>query len=84
VQKVVAVQLEALHEVERDLDVAGFGDRDGLVELDHGEPVTRASSPDSAAIRCQSGGSSTCSDAGCCLEAPERERRPPGRALPFR
>jgi len=33
VQIVVAVELEALHQRERGLDLARFGDGDGLVEL---------------------------------------------------
>jgi hypothetical protein len=33
-QIVVAVELEALHQGERGLDVARFGDGDGAVELD--------------------------------------------------
>jgi len=45
VQVVVAVELQPLDECERGIDVARLGDRDRLVELDTGEPVSRASSP---------------------------------------
>ena len=45
VQVVVAVELEAVDELERSLDVTRFGDCRGPVELDDGDPVRRASSP---------------------------------------